>query len=97
MPEASQPLTIDVERDRGLTIVWSDGTSRFFGSEELRRHCPCAGCREQRARDLPVWPQPSSPLPLRIIDAEFVGAWGIRLQWNDAHSTGIYSWELLRD
>jgi DUF971 family protein len=42
-----------------------------------------------------VWPQPSSPQPLRIVDAELVGAWGISFTWNDRHSTGIYSWELL--
>jgi DUF971 family protein len=43
-----------------------------------------------------VWPLPSSPRPLRIVDAELVGAWGINFTWNDRHSTGIFSWELLR-
>jgi DUF971 family protein len=30
-----------------------------------------------------------------IIDAEFGGAWGMSITWNDGHSTGIYSWDLL--
>ena len=90
------PVTIDVERDCGVTLTWADGRTSEFGLEELRQHCPCAECRTRRDRNLPVWPQPSSPRPLRILDAELVGAWGISFRWNDGHSTGIYSWELLR-
>jgi DUF971 family protein len=96
MTVTSAPVTIDVERDRDVTLTWADGTTSRFGLEELRQHCPCAWCRTQRERDLPVWPLPSSPQPLRIVDAQLVGAWGIGLTWNDGHATGVYSWELLR-
>jgi DUF971 family protein len=96
MAVTSAPVTIDVERDRDVTLTWADGTTSRFGLEELREHCPCAECRNRRDRDLPVWPLASSPQPLRIVDAELVGAWGIGFTWNDGHATGIYSWELLR-
>ena len=96
MTATPAPVTIDVKRDRGLTLTWADGTTSQFGLEELRQQCPCAECRTRRDRDLPVWPLPSSPQPLRIVDAELVGAWGIGITWNDGHTTGIYSWELLR-
>jgi DUF971 family protein len=96
MPATPAPATIDVDRDDGLTLTWADGTTRRFELEELRRHCPCAECRTRRDRGLPVWPVPSSPRPLRILDAELVGAWGIGITWNDGHTTGVYSWELLR-
>jgi DUF971 family protein len=96
MAEPSGPVEIDVERDKGVTLTWADGTTSRFDLEELRQHCPCAECRGRRDRDLPVWPLPSSPQPLRIVDAELVGAWGISFTWNDGHGTGIYSWELLR-
>jgi DUF971 family protein len=43
-----------------------------------------------------VWPKPASPRPLRAEHAELVGAWGITFTWNDGHSTGIFSWALLR-
>ena len=33
---------------------------------------------------------------LRIESAELVGAWGISFSWSDGHTTGIYSWDLLR-
>jgi DUF971 family protein len=90
------PVTIDVDRDHGVTLTWADGTTNEFGLKELRQRCPCAECRTRRDRDLPVWPLPSSPQPIRIVDAKLVGAWGIGITWNDGHTTGIYSWELLR-
>jgi DUF971 family protein len=96
MTATSAPVTIDVQRDHGVTLTWADGTTSEFGLEELRQQCPCAECRTRRDRDLPVWPLPSTPQPLRIVDAKLVGAWGIGITWNDGHATGIYSWELLR-
>jgi DUF971 family protein len=90
------PVTIDVHRDHGITLTWADGTTTEFGLEELRQHCPCAECRTRRDRGLPVWPLPSSPQPLQIVDAELVGAWGLGISWNDGHATGIYGWALLR-
>ncbi|MDQ1550813.1 MAG: hypothetical protein QOD50_235 [Actinomycetota bacterium] len=90
------PVTIDVQRSTGVVLTWADGATSRFELEELRRHCPCAECRNRRDRNLPVWPVASSPQPLRIVDAALVGAWGISITWNDRHSTGIYSWELFR-
>ena len=78
------------------TLTWADDTTSEFGLEELRQQCPCAACRTRRDRALPIWPLPSSPQPLRILDAKLVGAWGIGITWNDGHATGIYSWELRR-
>jgi DUF971 family protein len=90
------PSGVDVDRENGVTLTWPDGSTATYGLEELRVNCPCAECRGLRERDLPVWPKPSSPLPLRVEDAELIGAWGLTLTWNDGHSTGIFSWEILR-
>jgi DUF971 family protein len=90
------PTGVEVDREHGLTLAWADGASTTFELGELRVNCPCAECRGLRERDLPVWPKPGSPQPLRIEDAELIGAWGITLRWNDGHGTGIFSWDLLR-
>ena len=95
MAQNPSPVTIDVDRTSGLTLTWADGTTSRFGLEELRQHCPCAECRTRRDRNLPIWPLPTSPQPLSITEAQLVGAWGINITWNDGHTTGIYSWELL--
>jgi DUF971 family protein len=87
---------IDVERDRGLTVVYEDGRECFFPLEDLRLGCPCASCRAVRDRGERVWPRPGGPATLRIVDAELVGNWGINLTWNDGHATGIFPWDALR-
>lgn len=95
-PVAEPPASIDVDRERGLVLTWADGVESSFGLEELRVNCPCAGCRRDRTEGRTVWPRPTSPRPLRMLDARLVGGWGIGLSWNDGHSTGIYSWTTLR-
>ena len=74
MPATAAPITIDIERDRGVVLAWADGTTSRFGLEELRQQCPCAECRNRRDRNQAVWPLPSSPQPLRIVNAELVDA-----------------------
>lgn len=87
---------VTVERDTGVTVVFEDGRTCRFDLEELRIHCPCAACRGAREQGRPPWPQPSSPRPLAVRSAELVGAWGLGIEWNDGHATGIYPWESLR-
>ena len=94
--DGGPPRAVDVDRAAGVTLEWEDGTTSRLDLEPLRRHCPCAECRTGRESGRDVWPLPSSPRPLRIVDAEIVGGWGLGITWNDGHRTGIYSWELLR-
>lgn len=96
MAEDTAPTEVEVDREHGIGFTWPDGSTTRFTLEELRINCPCAECRGLRGQGRPVWPKPTSPIPLEILDAELVGAWGISLTWNDAHSTGIYPWEILR-
>jgi len=96
MSDADEVAEITVDREHGLTLVFGDGMECRFDLGELRVNCPCAGCRTERDRDELPWPKANSPKPLAITDAELVGAWGLGITWNDGHSTGIFSWELLR-
>lgn len=94
--ERHQVRDITIERTEGIVIVFMDGHRASFALEELRLACPCASCRGARDQGKVPWPTPSSPQPLRIQDAGFVGAWGLSIEWNDGHGTGIYPWESLR-
>lgn len=96
MTDPPAPETIDVDREHGVTLTWADGTTLRFDLVELRTRCPCADCRARRERGLDVWPLASSPQPLRIVEAHLHGAWGIGITWNDGHTTGVFSWTLLR-
>ncbi len=96
MADEHEAINIDVKRDEGVTIEFADGRIARFSIMELRLGCPCATCRSLRDRDEAVWPRPNSPKPLRISDAELHGAWGLRIIWNDDHSTGIFPFDTLR-
>jgi DUF971 family protein len=94
--ESPAPDSVEINRETGVaSFVWADGPAQF-SLEDLRSNCPCAECRGLRERGLPVWPKPTSPLPLKLESAELVGGWGISFSWNDGHATGIYSWSVLR-
>jgi DUF971 family protein len=95
-PHVPEPRTVDVKRDEGVTIEWEDGHVSRFGLEELRLDCHCAECRGLRDQGVAVWPRPGAPEVLRVESAKLVGAYGLSIDWNDGHNTGIYSWEMLR-
>ena len=67
-----------------------------FSLEELRFNCLCAQCRGLREQGLDAWNPEASVVPLRIETAREVGNWGLNFAWNDGHTTGIYTWEILR-
>jgi hypothetical protein len=73
-----EPVNIDVERDKSVTLAYVDGYVVGFDLVMLRQGCPCATCRGLRDQGEDVWPRPDSPTPLRIEDARLHGAWDWR-------------------
>jgi DUF971 family protein len=96
LPEEPPPASVDLDRAKGLTIRWADGTEAFFELAELRVNCPCAECRGLREQGETIWPRPGRPSTLAAVGAELVGGWGLSLRWNDGHDTGIFAWGMLR-
>jgi DUF971 family protein len=94
--ERYDAIKTDVVRDTGVTVTFADDVVAAFDLETLRQQCPCAACRGLRDQGEMAWPRPDSPMPLRIDNASFHGNWGLVLEWNDGHSTGIYPFESLR-
>jgi DUF971 family protein len=95
------PTAIDVDRPHGLTLTWADGSRTHLPVDLLRRHSPSAEARawaEEQARNpLAVMPESAAfSEPLRIVDAELVGRYALRLRFSDGHDTGLYAWDYLR-
>ena len=95
-----RPKHLDLKKDKGLTVQWSDGTTSFFPVAYLRRMSPSAEMRvlrEEQARN-PLTVLPSSPSsgPLTAVDAHLVGHYAIKIVFSDGHDTGIFSWDYLR-
>jgi DUF971 family protein len=82
-----------------LAIKWDDGSESFLTLEQLRRACPCAGCKGERDVMGNLYKGPDLPLtPAAFIlkGLTAVGTYGIQPVWADGHATGIYSFEYLR-
>ncbi len=81
-----------------LALSWSDGVEQFLPLQKLRRACPCAVCNGEPdvlgRGDAPARNYKANSFELKGYD--FVGGYGLNLKWADGHSTGIYSYSLLR-
>ncbi|MDX1951215.1 MAG: DUF971 domain-containing protein [Verrucomicrobiota bacterium] len=81
-----------------LAIRWSDGRESFFKLEQLRRHCPCAGCKGEMDIMGNVYKGTEKALTanaFKLVRVNRVGTYGINPLWGDGHATGIYSFEYL--
>jgi DUF971 family protein len=99
-------VKIHVSSGAGVDIAWADGHESHFDFTYLREHCPCATCNDERAKkesldDASAAFRSSPALPMfkpkpRAQSAQAVGQYAIQISFSDGHSTGIYSYDLLR-
>jgi DUF971 family protein len=89
----------------GVQIEWKDGHASHWTFAWLRAACPCATCVEAREAEgrapgeQPPLPQTAFPIfkpAVRPNKVNAVGRYAISFDWNDGHTSGIYSWHYLR-
>jgi DUF971 family protein len=86
------PTEINHIKGRGLVrITWDDSHVGEYPENYLRGYCPCAVCQghgaERRFIEVP---------DAKLVGISAVGNYAIELDWQDGHSTGIYTYEYLR-
>jgi DUF971 family protein len=99
-PVSRDPEHIAISKSGGIKIDWKDGHHSEYGLDYLRDKCPCATCTGAHGT-APRQPQANNPLQLfrprlKMDGVEPVGNYAIRIAWNDGHSSGIYSFDHLR-
>jgi DUF971 family protein len=100
-------IKVHVSSGAGVDITWADGHSSHYEFMYLREECPCATCNDLREKkqslDGTAQALTSSPaLPMfkpkpRAKAATQVGNYAIQISFSDGHSTGIYSYDHLRN
>jgi DUF971 family protein len=96
-----KPVVIRRQGEDRLFIEWNDGQSGTVSWRDLRAHCPCAVCREEREK-------PADPFrilsekdlmsgPPQPVAMDPVGYYAYKIVWNDGHDAGIYTLENLRE
>ena len=98
-----RPTKLELRGDNRLFVQWSDGQKREITVSQLRSACPCATCREKRAKP----PEPAGGLlpvlslaearPLAIQGMKPVGNYAYSIAFSDGHDTGIFTLEFLRE
>lgn len=95
------PQALRLAPSGALEITWSDNVTQIVTPRDLRRACPCARCRAEVLEK----PKPTNPFPvlttaqaqpLAIARMTPVGNYAYSIEFSDGHSTGIYSFEFLR-
>ena len=87
------PTDIKLHRKSGiLELKWEDGGIYSLTAEFLRVHSPSA---EVRGHGPGQEVLQTGKKDVRIDTIEPVGNYAVRLQFDDDHNTGIYSWEYL--
>ncbi|OGX04951.1 MAG: hypothetical protein A3G87_06185 [Omnitrophica bacterium RIFCSPLOWO2_12_FULL_50_11] len=90
------PAEIRQVDEQTFGITWQDGHKSKYPCDLLRLSCPCAACVDELTGKRQVTPDaiPKDIHPLRI---QSVGRYGIQIRWSDQHSTGIYTFDFLRE
>src|SRR5580704_11212373 len=100
-----EKVRVLLSEGKGLEIDWADGHKSAWSFAWLREACPCATCidlrkAEGRKAGQPK-PKPTTVLPMftpppKPVSAHAVGRYALQFNWQDGHSSGIYSWDYLR-
>ena len=99
-------VKVHVSTGQGVDITWSDGHTSHYDFAYLRDLCPCALCNDEREKKARIGATRgaggSAVLPMfkpkaTARKATAVGNYAIQIEFSDGHSTGIYSFEHLRE
>jgi DUF971 family protein len=89
------PAKIEKVGNRELRIAWSDGHETAFSFRRLRQICPCAACRDEWTGARLLDPE-SVAKDLEAAKAQKVGNYALSFGFSDGHSSGVYTFEMLR-
>ena len=95
-PPSGPPDSIDVNERNELVINWPGGPQVIVPPAQLRDACPCAECVEEGTGRKILDPN-TIPADIRPLSVDAVGNYAIQIHWSDGHSTGIYTWDNLRE
>ncbi len=89
------PVEIRLSKDkRALSVTFDNGEAYEIDAEMLRVQSPSAEVRGHTEAERKTV---GGKRNVTIIAVEPVGNYALRLRFDDAHDTGIYSWAYLRE
>lgn len=77
-----------------LFAEFDDGAAGKVDYRRLRLESPSAEVQGHGAGPKP--PPPVVPEDIRVLKADPVGKYALRLHFSDGHSSGLYTWNIIR-
>jgi DUF971 family protein len=104
MSEHPYPVELSKTEDRSLKIVWSDSFTQTLSFRQLRDACRCATCLDKREKAISQPPSinalpvlsAAEARPMDIEQMHPVGNYAYNIHFSDGHSSGIFTFEMLR-
>ena len=93
--DLAQPKAVELQPD-GIHIQWDDGHQGYYPYRYLRAECRCAGCVHEMSGRRMVGLK-DIPEDVEALDWMIVGRYALQFLWSDAHDTGIYTYDMLRE
>ena len=93
------PKQVKIFKKDNLRITWEDSSETILSLKYMRDECPCAGCKGETIllkTYRPPAPTVVTPEMYQVKNIEVVGGYAIQITWKDGHSTGIYSWDYIK-
>ena len=94
---SDKPVPVEIKQSgvRELRIAWSDGQVNDFDVVELRRSCRCANCVNELTGAQILHPTEVGE-DVRPQTIRQVGNYAFQVNWTDGHTTGIFTFDYLR-
>jgi DUF971 family protein len=94
-----KPKQIKISEKSNLFLKWDDNSDNLIPLKYLRDECPCASCKGETVllkTYIPAKPGNLPPEGYVVKSISQVGGYAIQIVWGDGHSTGIYTWDYLK-
>ncbi len=79
----------------GFTLNWDNGEEISLPYHRVRTNCPCASCVDEYTGKK-ILDDATIPADIKANEIVALGNYAIKITWSDGHSSGIYTYDLLR-
>ena len=90
------PTEVELADKKRLQLKWADGRTQELGVFRLRSECPCADCVDEFSGERTLDPATLDP-ELGLEKVEAVGRYALKLTFSDGHSSGLFTYRMLRE